>query len=154
MSKQQTNLLEKKELSKRERKKAEKEFTDTMLGVFRPKIVMPGYTDMPIPKPIQESITIERLLMARQQEKLATETETLWYLSTASLVAPFDRDWSEIMMYLCRKWLISRKKERPDFLKEQIVLTDLQERDLHNIRTWLYKKGMEAIRTKERQGGV
>lgn len=142
----QVTLMGSPLLSKRDQNKSEKNFVDTIMSIFRPQIVMPSYEDMPIPQEIKESIQIERLLLAMKQEKLSSETEALWYISTASFVAPLDREWTDIMMYLCRKWLISKKRELPDFLQEQIILEDMAEIELHRLRSWLYKKGMEAIK--------
>ena len=143
---QQLDLFGNQELSKRERDKESKKFVESLMSIFRPKIVMPHYIDMPIPENIHTQILIERLILARNQERLATETETLWYLSTASLMFPLDNNWYNIFMYLTRRWLIKTKKELPDFLKENIVLEKyMEENELYKLRAWIYRKGMEHI---------
>lgn len=146
MNKQSEKLLGHEALTKREQKKAEKEFTESIMSIFRPKIVMQGYTDMQIPDNINKDILIERLMLAKSGERLAGETEAMWYISTASLIVPFSKDWADIFMYLCRKWMLKNKKELPDFLQEQIILNNLQERDLHDLRSWIYKKGMGKVK--------
>ena len=126
--------MEQKRKMSRQEQKSYKEFEETFLSIFRPKLVMPSYEDMPIPKKIRESIMIERLILAKNGDKIASETEALWYLSTASLSAPLDHHFSRIMQYLCKKWITKQKKELPDFLKEKIVLEELEERELAQLR--------------------
>lgn len=147
MKEQQLTLNGSAVISKQEQRQVEKDFVDGMLSIFRPKIVWPGYEGMPIPEQIKTQILIERLILARNNEKLATETEALWYLSTASLVAPMDNNWYNIFMYLSRRYLTRTKKELPDFLKENIILDEyVEEPELHRLRQWLYNKGMEATK--------
>ena len=72
-------------------KKKSEQMLKELVGVFtRPKIVMPGYTDMAMPDNIRNRILIERLILAKNSEKTATETEAMWYLSTASLAMPLN----------------------------------------------------------------
>ena len=134
---------------KRAAKKVEKAFVESFLSLFRPKLVMSGYTDMPIPEAIQYSIFIERLIALKNQECMATETEALWYLSTASLAGPIGYSGSRIMQYLCRKWLLSRKQQLPDFLQNPIILDVLEERELSDLRHWIYRQGMKAMKEKQ-----
>lgn len=138
----QLNLMGQKVLSKREEKKALKDFEERFMSIFRPYIVPPNYETMPIPEQLKKSIPIERCLLVIKGERLATEIEALWYISCSSLIAPLRHDHYNIMMYLTRKWMIAEKKELPDFLKAQIVLEELEERELYNLRHWIYKKGM------------
>ena len=92
---------------------------DTLIwAIMGPIIVMPGYTDMPIPDKVKERIRIERLILAARQESMASEAEAMWYISTASLVAPLDRDWCDIFFYLTRKYIQILNLDYPDFLQE------------------------------------
>lgn len=129
-------------------KNFKKAFAESLLSLFRPKLVMSGYTEMPIPEAIQHSIFIERLIALKNQECMATETEALWYLSTASLAGPIGHSGARIMQYLCRKWLLSRKQQLSDFLQDPVILDVLEERELSDLRHWIYKKGMKAMKGK------
>ena len=146
----QTNLLGQPLKTKAEIRTEKKEVVGKLLelvNVFaRPKIVMSGYADMEIPDNIRSRILMDRLILAKTGEKLATEIETLWYISTASLANPLDHSWCNIMMYLTRKWIKAQGKEIPDFLREQIELEEIEEMDLHHLRSWLYKKSVEAVK--------
>lgn len=116
-----------------------------LIGSFtRPILVMPGYSDMNMPKNISEQISIERLILAAN-DKLASETETMWYLSTVSLCFPLDNTWYRIYMYLFRRWCDKTKKSISDFAREIIILEEYEESKLIQLRSWLYKKGTEYI---------
>lgn len=121
-----------------------------MWAITGPIIVMPGYTDMPIPDNIRKRISIERLLLIAKQEPMASEAETMWYISTATLKAPIGRDWIDIFMYLTRKYMLSLNKELPDFLQNQIILKKMQECDLKHLREWLFKRSIEEIKCRGR----
>lgn len=96
----------------------------------------------------RERIPIERLILAARQENMASEAETIGYISTASLVAPLDRDWCEIFFYLTRKYMQTLKSGLPDFIAEPIVLNDMQKHDLKRIREWLFKRSFEEVRKR------
>lgn len=125
-------------------------FDPIIWAITGPIIVMPGYTDMSIPDKVMERIRIERLIIAATQEKMASEAETMWYISTATLRAPIGRDWTDIFMYLTRKYIKTLKMDPPDFLENQIVLNELQESDLRNLRGWLFKRSMEEVKRRSK----
>ena len=131
--------------SKEEIKDNEKKLIELIHTFSRPKIAMQGYEDMEIPSDIQSQIMIERLILAKENKKLTTLTESMWFISTASLAAPPSHSWTKIYMHLFRKYMISCKKDLPDFVKDEIVLDSLEKQDLLQLRQWLYKKSMEAI---------
>jgi hypothetical protein len=107
---------------------------------------------MKIPGPVMESITIERLLLAAKGEHLASEAETMWYISCASLIAPLDHHWCNVYLYLTRKWMLGRKQPLPEFLREQIILEDyMEERPLHELRCWLFRKSSEEVKRKMKE---
>ena len=122
-----------------------KQFNTLIWALMGPLLVMPGYTDMPIPDNIKHRISIERLLLVAKQEPMASEVETMWYLSTASLRAPLGRDWVDIFLYLTRKFMLAQHKELLDFLREQIELNDLQEQDLKRLRNWLFERSFKQV---------
>ena len=131
---------------KQNARQQQNEFVNTLLGLFRPKMVWPGYETMPIPPEVQQSILVERMLAAKTGEQLAAPTEALWYISTVSLIHPLSYEWVNIMTYLCRRWLESRRKPLPDFLKDTVVLNEYEERLLYDLRRWIYKKGMDVLK--------
>ena len=133
-------------VSVKERKKQEKDFVDGCLNIFRPKIIHPGGWGKDIPENINTDILISRMKDTIRGNKLASKIETLWYISSCSLVAPLDHDFYNIMMFLTREWMIEKNKDLPDFLEEEIELTEIQEHDLFKLREWIYKKGMEALK--------
>ena len=101
-----------------------------------------GRKDMP--ETIKKYITIERIVLARDNIKLASETETMWYLSTISFVAVTSRHWSNIYLYLCRKWALKISNEVPDFLEKEteIEIEPYEQEQLKNLREWLYKESI------------
>jgi hypothetical protein len=130
-------------------KKDETKFVDDIMEVFnsirRPKIVMPMCEDATIPDTFRNQIFVERILLAKNGERIASEAETLWYLSTVSLSAPFSHSWYRIFLYLFRRWCMNTKIEIPDFASEEIILQEIEQRELKRLREWLYKKSVEAI---------
>lgn len=138
-----------RKLNKREKAQVDKGLNVTVWAISGPIIVWPGYQDMSIPGPVKRSITFERLLLAAKGEHMASEAETMWYISCASLIAPLDHHWCNIFLYLTRKWMISRKEPLPDFLQKQVVLENyMEERPLHELRCWLFRKSFEEVKRK------
>ena len=130
---------------RQEKKAAEKKLFEVIHSFTRPLIVMPGYEDMPIPDNIKSQIQMERLLLAKDAIPLASETETMWYISTASLSFPLDHRWANILFYLTRNWLIKQKRELPDFLRDDIELEPYTEAtELRRLREWLYNQTKKA----------
>ena len=122
-------------------KKKSEQMLKELVSIFtRPKIVMPGYTDMPIPDNIKSRIFIERLILAKDREKSATDTEAMWYLSTASLAMPLGHHWNNIFFYLIRKFMLKEGKKLFDFLKDEIKLDDYEKQELARLKEWIYRK--------------
>jgi hypothetical protein len=77
------------------------------------------------------------------ERDLASEEEALGYLSCASLDAPFDHDWAEIMFYLCQqvlpRWRFIEGEAVHAVLgyARPIVLNSTQTEDLRRLRRWL-----------------
>lgn len=114
-----------------------------LISIFRPKIVMNGYEDMPIPTNIREVIMNERVKLAKDKIELASETETMWYISTASLNFPLSRSWTNIYINLFKNFLIKMNIELPDFVADIEELNEDEKSDLIKIREWIYKTGMK-----------
>ena len=77
------------------------------------------------------------------ERDLASEEEALGYLSCASLDAPFDHDWAEIMFYLCQqvlpRWRFIEGEAVHAVLgyARPIALNSTQAEDLRRLRRWL-----------------
>ena len=140
------------ELSRKRSKKEDAWIHKTVWAISGPIIVWPGYEDMKPPENIRSSISVERLLAVAANEDLASEAETMWYISTATLAHPPSHDWTEIYMYLCRKFMLkTTKKEEdlPDFLRKPIELAEYtQKPDLKRLREWLFERSMKALKCK------
>ncbi len=145
----QPELLPKKPKAKR--RKTETWMARMMWALSGPIIVMPGYQTMPIPEDVRSQISMERLLLLAKDESLSSEAEAMWYISTASLVAPLSLNWVNIQLYLCRKWMLKLNKPLPDFLQQQINLEPyMEEETLHRLRSWLFKRSFEHLRGRLR----
>lgn len=149
MPEQQLDIFGGVVLSKQEEKKIENQLMG-LVGVFiRPMVAMPPYADMPVPDNLKQAITVERLLLAKDGIEMATELEAMWYISTASFMEPLSTEWTNIYMFLTRKWLLQQGKELPDFLEKEITLEEYTEvPKLKRLREWIYKKSMERIKEK------
>ncbi|GAB6909662.1 hypothetical protein DESC_540008 [Desulfosarcina cetonica] len=105
-----------------------------------------------MPDAIRNRIQIERLILCTKDEQLATEPEAMWYISTASLTAPLDHHWTNIFLYLTRKYMLSlgkRECDLPDFLRKQIILDlYMEEESLHSLRSWLFGKSFEHVKSR------
>lgn len=77
------------------------------------------------------------------EHDLASEEEALGYLSCASLDAPLDRDWTEIMGYLAQqvfpRWRFIQDEAVHAVLgyTRPIALNSTQAEDLRRLRRWL-----------------
>ena len=122
---------------------------DLVWAISGPILVMPTMEDIPIPQDVLARIKIERLVEVMKNSKQASDVEAMWYISTASLLAPLDSHWTNVYMYLTRKFLLTENKELPNFLKEDISLDKyMEERPLSRLKEWLYKKSKEALKQK------
>jgi hypothetical protein len=82
-----------------------------------------------------------------QNHQLASDTETMWYLSTASFIAPMSREWANVYQYLTREYLKKSKQPLPDFLEKEITLDRyMEEEPLHRLKHWLFKRSFEAMK--------
>jgi len=112
-------------------------------------VVAPTMESMPIPADVSARIKIERLVEVMRHSKQASDTEAMWYISTVSLLHPLDRHWTNIYMYLTRKFLLAEGRELPDFLKEEIRLDRYMEaQPLRRLKEWLYKRSIEHLKAK------
>jgi len=116
---------------------------------------MPGGWETPIPDWINSAITMERLIenikAARGEYVTGTDTEAMYYLSTASLVAPIGSDWTDIYMYLFTRSMRRHKKETDipaDLVHES--LSQYQQQLLDGLKRWIYNTRVKARKERER----
>jgi hypothetical protein len=132
--------------------KSWEDFTMKMLWALTgPIIVWPGYEDQTMPDKLKSAITMKRILLCVGQNDMATDEEAMWYLSTASFIAPMDRDWQDIYLWLGRGWQLKNCQdpaELPEFLNDARSLNEMEERDLKELKRWLYKKSMDEVKRK------
>ena len=109
------------------------------------------------PQQIREHIRLDRLSQILEHEdykvfrEVATETETLWYLSSASMEFPLGHEWFKVFMYLSKRWHRKFKdQEMPAFLREEP-----DELDSYHLRhvmaplqNWIRKKQMQYVKGK------
>ena len=72
------------------------------------------------------------------------------YISTASLQFPLDHDWTEVYMYLLRRWSPEKASavdiEGPDKLNEYP-----QQEHLTRLRKWIYRTQMNHLQSQLRE---
>jgi len=129
---------------------------DNLIGVFTdPIICYRGGGGAYIPEHLKSEVTIQRLLSVKKyaDKKLeltdeeflddidtATDIETMIYLMTVSLSEPLNHKWTEIYLYLTKNYIMSKKKEIPNFLKEVKELSPYLLRDLNDLKRWIKRK--------------
>lgn len=82
----------------------------------------------------------------------ATDEEAMTYIMTASLAFPLNSEWTEIYMYLTRKYLLTWKKTKPedlpDFLQNEIILDDYKTSMLRGLKSWIRKKQIVHMKSR------
>ena len=131
----------------REERENEKFGTQMMYLLTAPTVGMPKWVDTL--RMHKQEITIQRL--ARQEEILetqeCTEFEAMLYISTASLQFPLDHHWTEVYMYLFRRWSPEKARaadiEGPDKLNQYP-----QQEHLTRLRKWIYRTQMNHLQSQ------
>ncbi len=117
---------------------------DLVGAICDPIIVYPGGGwENDIPKWLLEQITMDRLIeqmkATKGQEPTGTDSEALAYLFPASLCFPFDRDWTQIYIYLGARVCGAHGSQVPDDINVQ-TLDRQQDEDLRRLKGWIYEK--------------
>jgi hypothetical protein len=113
-----------------------------MVGIFTdPIVTCRGNLNRP-PGFFMEVITLERLIMNMEalkgKEIMAGDAEASWYISSASLEAPLDEEWTRIYMYCFTKTMRACKREVPaDCVQETLSKYEMDE--LIRLKRWIYK---------------
>ena len=111
-------------------------------------LVQPRLNGWDFPDRLRAFVPAARLLQLLRgqadalEHDLASEEEALGYLSCASLEAPLDRDWAEIMGYLAQqvfpRWRFTEEAVHAVLgYARPIALNPRQAEDLHRFRRWL-----------------
>jgi hypothetical protein len=112
-------------------------------------LVQPRLNGWDFPDRLRAVVPVARALQLLRgqadviERDLASEEEALGYLSCASLDAPFDRDWVEIMGYLAQqvfpRWRFTQGEAVHAVLgyTHPIALNPMQAEDLRRLRRWL-----------------
>lgn len=134
-------------------KTAEKDISE-LVGVFTdPIIAYPSPWMEDIPQWIKDQIRLERLVMnlkvLRGEQPTGTDAEALAYLIPASLEHPFDRDWTDIYMYLVTTVYTRAGKELPENIRVETLSEHLVQK-LDHLKSWLYQQRVKARMERER----
>lgn len=133
--------------------------SDLVGALFDPIIVhQGGWMDM-VPDWLKAAIKMERLIeiMVAQKEGrdiTGTDGEACAYLCTASLEFAFDRDWTEIYMYVFTKTYGGHRTkesgtEVPDDIRKD-SLDNQQMGDLKGLKDFIYRARVKHRTEKER----
>ena len=132
-----------------DKRKINKQIDRIVWAIQGPIIVPPKYEDMEIPVNVKQSVTLGRFASLFKEEELSSEAEAMWNISCASLIAPIGYNWTNVYQYLMYRWLKEQGKPPLDFMKTQIELVKYEEESsLYELRSWLYKKSFEVVKTK------
>jgi hypothetical protein len=122
-------------------------------------LVQPRLNGWDFPERLRAIVPAARILQLLRgqtdaiERDLASEEEALGYLSCASLDAPFDRDWSEIMGYLAQqvfpRWRFTEEEVHAVLgYARPIALNSTQAEDLRRFRRWLRHTIESGAKTK------
>ena len=130
------------------RDRGEEKFVLQMMYMLQaPMIGMPMWLDTLVRH--KDEITMQRLLHGMEifKAQQCTEFEAMLYISTASLDYPLSHDWTEIYVYLFRKWSPEKAKaadiDGPDELSRYP-----QQEDLNKLRHWIFRHQINRLRSK------
>jgi len=138
---------------KTEEKQVDSWISDLVGALTDPIIVYPGGWGDSLPEWLRSAITLERLIenvrALKEGEMTATDAEVCAYLMTASLTFPFDRDWTEIYLYVAGK--VCRQHKQAEIPGDILVesLRDDQMRNLNQLKRWIYERRVRYRKEKE-----
>lgn len=130
------------------RKDADQFALEFVYDLTAPFIGYPGWGDDPqFWAPHKTRVTMDRLLHHQEihRNKVASEYETMLYLSSASLAAPMSHDWGQVYLYLFTRCMGELAKEIGDEVTE---LNVNQREDLARLRRWIFRQQTEHLKRK------
>jgi hypothetical protein len=134
-------------------KDAEQFVDQLMYCLTAPFIGYPGWGDDPqFWEPHKAKVTMERLLHHQEihRDKVASEYETMLYLSSASLAAPMTHDWGQVYFYLFTRAMPQQAKAIDNEVKE---LNVNQWEDLVRLRSWIFRQQMNHVKARTKVSG-
>ena len=119
-----------------------------LIWAVKGPIIVPRKSGWPPPDTLRELVPLSRIEEALLPEKeMASDVEALIYIHCASMEAPLESDWVDIMMYLFTKVMKRyRYVEVPKDLRSKEELPEYLMRQLEHLKRWLYKKSMEHVK--------
>jgi hypothetical protein len=129
-------------------KNADQFVDQLMYSITAPFIGYPGWGDDPqFWEPHKTRVTMERLLHHQEihRDKVASEYETMLYLSSASLAAPMTHDWGQVYFYLFTRCMDEQAKVIGNEVKE---LNVNQREDLARLRQWIFRQQMAHMKAE------
>lgn len=117
--------------------------------ILAPFIVPPQYADEQIPENIRARIMEERLLNKDKEE--GTDTEVMYYISKASLMAPLSHIWYNIYMKLFYNFAESMKIDVSNITDKNVVLGINENEELTKIKKWIYQSQKKHLKRKLRR---
>jgi len=138
--------------------KAEKSISEIAGAITDPIVVYPGGWADTLPEWLKHAIITERMvtnLKALNGEEITgTDAEACAYLYTACLCFPFDRDWTDIYLYVTSQVYNHHCTQESgvqvpeDILVEK--LDDQQMRDLCRLKDWIYRRRVAERQERDR----
>ena len=119
---------------------------------LQPRIVL-----HPLSREISEQLKedIKKEWEKHPKRKTATDLEAMAYLSSASLVAPLDREHTRIYLHLARKYLKSKgwKKFKGGmaFLESYRSLSDYEKHLLQRLKDWIWKQQQKDLAERRKR---
>jgi hypothetical protein len=143
----------------KESRQADKYISD-LVGAISDPIIYHATQDPYCPDNVREMIRMSRLIellaaSKENREPTGTDAECSWYLSTASLEAPFDHEWTTIYQYcFTHSYLAFRGKEVNDPTLEELRVDELSPYmmgKLKHLKAWIYRKRCENRKFEEKE---
>lgn len=75
----------------------------------------------------------------------ATDLEAMAFLYTASLLAPFTHDWTEIYLWLSKKCMAEWGRKGGEAIQAPASINQDQQEELAGLKRWLHRKNQAAI---------
>ena len=132
------------------RVKKNDKFNDALAyALLSPIVVDPRWPE--VPEHLRHKALMYRILLAPKclEEEMSTEFDALVYLHTASLSVPLNHYWRNVYFYLFKKYFPRHaevlEKRGMKFPSE---LVGTGKRLLNDLRRWIFKQQMRAIREK------
>ena len=125
----------------------EKGFVDAMLwAIAGPIITWPECEDT-VTDEMKSKIKTERLLQLAHEPdvEMATDYETMVYISSATFVNVPSETWFKVYMHLFKKFYPNAEGF------EEIQLDSWQTSQLNDLKRWLWKKAQEHLKEKMKE---